>query len=60
MGVKDLLQDLSGGGDVKVCTRVGFSTLEILRIRPDDIDTDVLIFICALRRDEAYTKGTTL
>ena len=38
MGVKGLLRELPGG-DVKACTRVGFSTLDILRSRPADIDT---------------------
>jgi hypothetical protein len=42
---------------VKACTRVGFSTLDILRSRPADIGTGTLIFVCALRHKEAYDAG---
>ena len=56
MGVKGLLRELPGG-DVKACTRVGFSTLDILRSRPADIDTGTLIFVCALRHKEVFNEG---
>ena len=59
MGVKGLLKELSGG-DTKACTRVGFSSLEILRSRLVDIITGTLVFVCALRHKEAHNRGRYL
>ena len=56
MGVKGLLQELIGR-DVKVGTRVGFSTLEILLSCPADINTGTLTFVCALRHKGTTTQG---
>ena len=54
MKVKGPLRELPGG-DAKACTRVGTSKLEILRSRPANIDTGMLISGYALRHGEAYS-----
>ena len=58
MGVKGLLKELPGG-DVGQCQRTGFANLAALhnRFRPADIDTGTLIFVCALRHEEAHDEG---
>ena len=56
MGVKEVRKELPGG-DVNVCTCVGFSKLEIPRSRSVDIDTDTLVFLCALRHKDVFNAG---
>ena len=56
MGVKGLLGELPGG-DVHRSTHIRFSKLEILRNHPADANTGILIFIGALRHNEAYNGG---
>ena len=61
--VRQASRALSGncqGGDVKACTRVGFSKLEILRSRPADTKTGTLIFVCALLHKEVCNMGRYL
>ena len=43
-----------GGGGAKACTRVGFSKLEFSAA---GIDTDTLIFVCAIRHEEVHEEG---
>ena len=59
MGAKGLLGELLGG-DAEKGVRVGFSKLETLRNCLADIDTGMLIFMCALERKYKELYKSTL
>ena len=59
MGINGLLKNLPGD-NIKISSRIDLGKLSLLCGHPVDINTGMLIYICALRHKAVFNAGNYL